>query len=115
VLPFRRSGFVFDAPAQAVGEKDEFPIAGFMYTCERGGPAYSTFEESRHFLRIPYWFLMTVAGSIPLLHGIASLTRHWNRRRERFAGHCPTCGYDLRATSERCPECGTAAATPAAR
>jgi len=53
-------------------------------------------------LRIPYWFQMLVAGVLPSLWWIRARER---RRRTRH-NLCAGCGYDLRATRTRCPECG---------
>jgi predicted Zn-ribbon and HTH transcriptional regulator len=50
----------------------------------------------------PYWFLSALFAGLPAMR----LNSHRRRRRTRRAGLCPNCGYDLRATPDRCPECG---------
>ena len=60
-------------------------------------------------LAIPYWAPLLFAAVLPA----ASLSGWRRRRRWMCAGLCPSCGYDLRATPGRCPECGTPASAGA--
>lgn len=63
------------------------------------------FEEVRG-AYVSYWLIATVMAVIPVT---ALVT--WLRRRSRHSdGCCAKCGYDLRATPGRCPECGERAA-----
>jgi hypothetical protein len=54
---------------------------------------------------IPYWLLALATGLWP----VAWLRRSRQVRRQRLLQErvCPTCGYDLRASTGRCPECGS--------
>ena len=54
-------------------------------------------------ISIPFWLPMLITVAIPLWVAAGQ----WRRRRRAGAGLCPMCGYDLRATPDRCPECGT--------
>jgi hypothetical protein len=54
-------------------------------------------------LTLPHWLLLVVLGVLPVIR----ITRFIRRRRQHREGCCQTCGYDLRATPDRCPECGT--------
>jgi hypothetical protein len=55
---------------------------------------------------VPLWPI--AALSLPLT---AVRSIKWRRRQRSKVGCCAKCGYDLRATPQRCPECGTASAS----
>ena len=51
------------------------------------------------YVAVPLWLPLLLSAALPAL---------WLRRRVRRhpPGLCAVCGYDLRATPEKCPECG---------
>jgi hypothetical protein len=77
-----------------------FRFAGFGgFSHGASDPWYS---YSIRGLCVPHWFPALLFAILPALR-LRSILR--TRRRHR-SGLCPHCGYDLRATPDRCPECG---------
>ena len=84
----------------------EREFGGFAYggTTERHGAVVLTGRE----YAAPAWFVLLALAVGPAVRICGALKRR--RARDRAArGACVSCGYDLRASPDRCPECGTIA------
>ena len=67
------------------------------------GPVVGTTSSPKE----PIWFLTL---KFALLPAYWLLTYRKRGRQDRIKhGLCPTCGYDLRASPDACPECGAVA------
>lgn len=53
-------------------------------------------------VQIPYWFIIGIIGVSPAMW----FTRRQKAKGRVHAGACIECGYDLRCSPDRCPECG---------
>jgi hypothetical protein len=80
-----------------------------VWKSSRGDPLNG---EREILVRVPYWLLLAATGALPIKRLL--LRRRRRRAARAAAGLCAVCGYDLRASPDRCPECGTVReATPA--
>jgi hypothetical protein len=98
--------FEWNNPGRQAGETlPEFEDWG-RYVEWTGGVPYGSNPLVHHVFAIgaPYWLLSALTAVGPVAWVVQSVRR---RQRERRKGFCSHCGYDLRATPDRCPECGT--------
>lgn len=116
--------YVYDVRrAQTFGatpkEERHWKIAGIEYcgmpaqelkgaTAVPGGVAYTSAFYGFRYVIIPWWVPVTLSSLLPLVWacGYASWRRRERRARLIRDRICLRCGYDLRESRGRCPECG---------
>jgi len=64
----------------------------------RHGPSGSEWE----LIEVNLWIPFVLLAALVIYQNWPA----WQRRRRLRGGRCERCGYDLRASPERCPECG---------
>jgi hypothetical protein len=65
----------------------------------------TSYRERSWSVTLPMWAVILLTLALPM-RTATQLWRARRRRRRLSAGMCPDCGYDLRGSPERCPECG---------
>jgi hypothetical protein len=93
----------FDSAREQYRDPNEFRRAGGRFAIAHGSVEPTETGAAYFALTVPHWSLL-VAAILPSLPPALK----WRRSRQRLRrGLCVHCGYDLRASSSICPECGT--------
>ena len=84
-------------------------LGNVMLGSEAGWFGVMVRDELPSGIMVSYWVVIGLA-TVLFLCSIAVAEKQ--RRTAARAGKCAVCGYDLRASRERCPECGTPFRSP---
>jgi hypothetical protein len=93
-----------------VGRYDPYVYYGTRYSKRLLGFGTEAIwpEYGGRYVNVPHWFFVFIFALMAVWLG-----RKWWRGRIDASGKCGVCGYDMRATPQRCPECGAAGTRPA--
>lgn len=110
---------VNEEPTMADGQSLSRTQAGFLHgrvaelratepwaTLHRRGFAIQGYSSRISYIRLPWAAVLWLLCMVPGLR-VASASISPRRRKAPGCRECRICGYDLRATPQRCPECGT--------
>ena len=82
---------------------------GFLWVRGEVGKVFVPGTENNNFWMPPFWIVGVPYWFIVLITAAPALRWMWLRARQARRARlnlCRGCGYDLRGTSQRCPECG---------
>jgi hypothetical protein len=85
------------------GFQSSFEFAGVSWFRTLGGKIPRGYIAPHWQATAPHWVGVVLFGLLP---SIVLLSWLRSRKLRLTVGCCKSCGYDLRATPDRCPECG---------
>ena len=113
LVPFR-SGFATEDASHWQRYLTRYHVINAT-TYRSWGPVYVQSFGTSWFCVTVDLFALTAAASVVPVSRLTLLVYRRCRRGSSPGGYCSACGYDLRATPDRCPECGRATSPAAVR
>jgi hypothetical protein len=108
--PFRQSGSVYSTNLFPESITESYPPSTGEWSMQYSGFHASVTGDAgvdrAWVIVVPWWSLIIASGLIAVFP-MRQKIRMWRIRHRMQSGKCSVCGYDLRATPDRCPECGT--------
>jgi hypothetical protein len=89
--------------SRAAGRFPADGLFGFSLGRSQQGVVTDVPNSKLVYVTVPHWSAVVVCGLTTTWMAVGPGAR---RTRRRAKGLCEQCGYDLRASSDRCPECG---------